>query len=391
MNKRINVGWYLAALLAVVIGVFNSCQSRNQGATHTGTHCVKEASLPVKYARGFSVDYYNGFKVITVRDIKDSATELAQYVLLPKGKQAPVDFTNAVLLDTPVRKVVCVATNHITALDMLGLADSIAGVANVELIFNQRIADKVKQGLIASIGSGEPNYEKIVELNPAFVITSGSWDGGDKMKVKLNSLHLKSVLNVDYMEQEPLARAEWLKFTAAFYDKEAEADSIFSQIEARYLALKAKAQSVSQQPTVFVNIPFKEIWYMPCGDNYMTRIIADAGGNFLWKNDTANNGLNLNLDYEAVYARAANADYWLCNGFVRSLADIEAADKKNTFFKAYQTGKVYNTDKRGTPAGGFDFWESGTTAPDKVLADMIYIFHPELLPEHQLYYYRKLQ
>ena len=378
-------------MLLVAACLFNSCNSAGKpAATHT-PHCVPEARLPVKYARGFSVDYYNGFKVITVRDLKDSLNVLAQYVLLPKGKAAPVDFANAVLLDTPVRKVVCVSTNHITAFDMLGLADSIAGVANTELIYNKGIVDKVKQGLIANIGSGEPNYERIVELDPAFVITSGSWDGGDKMKVKLKSLHLTSVLNVDYMEQEPLARAEWIKFTAAFYDKEVEADSIFKQIETNYLALKAKAQSVLQQPTVFVNIPFKEIWYMPCGDNYMTRIIADAGGDFLWKNDTANNGLNLNLDYEAVYARAANADYWLCNGFVRSLADVQAADKKNTFFKAYQTGKVYNTDKRSTTAGGFDFWESGTMAPDKVLADMIYIFHPELLPGHQLYYYRKLQ
>lgn len=378
---------------AVVVGalcMFSACKQKNTTTEHKDSHCVKEATLPVKYARGFTVDYYSGFKVITVRELKDTAKVLAQYVLLPKGKPAPVDFTDAVLLDTPLRKVVCVATNHITAMDMLGLSDSIAGIANVDLVYNSSVVSKVKQGLIANVGNGELNYEKIVELNPAFVISSGSWDGGDKMKVKLNSLHIKSVLNIDYMEQDPLARAEWIKFTAAFYDKEIEADSIFRTIEQNYIALQAKAKQALKQPTVFVNIPFKEIWYMPCGDNYMTRIITDAGGDFLWKNDTANNGLNLNLDYEAVYARAANADYWLCNGFVNSLNDISKADKKNTFFKAYKTGMVYNTDKRRTEAGGFDFWESSSLAPDKVLADMIYIFHPELLPGHQLYYYRKL-
>lgn len=347
--------------------------------------------MPLKYAHGFAVDYYNGFKVITVKDLKDTARVIAQYVLVPKGKAAPLDFTGAVLLDTPVRKVVCISTNHISVMECLGLADSIAGVANVDLVYNRRIVEAVKANKIADVGQDELNYERLVELNPSFVFTSGSWDGGDKMKAKLSSLHIKSVLNIDYMEQEPLARAEWIKFTAAFYDKEYEADSIFSSIENNYLALKAKAKAAAAQPTVFVNIPFKEIWYMPCGDNYMAKLIADAGADFLWKDARANNGLNLNLDYEAVYAKAADADYWLCNGFAGSLAEIKAADKKNTLFKAYKTQHVFNNDKRNTPNGGFDFWESGALTPDKILADMIFIFHPELLPNHELYYYRKLK
>ena len=368
-----------------------SCHQRDSHKAKTKTHCVKEAALPVKYAKGFSIDYYNGFKVITVKDWRDTAKILAQYVLLPHGKRAPVDFINAVLLDTPVRKIICISTNHISALAQLGLLDSIGGVANVALIYNKEVVELVHQNKIADVGKDDLNYEKIVELNPSFVFTSGNWDGGDKMKMKLNSLHIKSVLNLDYMEQEPLARAEWLKFVAAFYDRETEADSIFQDIENDYLALKEKAKTVSAKPTVFANIPFKEIWYMPCGENYMAKLIADAGGDFLWKDAKATNGLNLNLDYEAVYAKAADADMWLCNGFAGSLAEIKAADKKNTFFKAYKTRNVFNNDKRNTPSGGFDFWESGALTPDKVLADLIFIFHPELLPNHQLYYYRKLK
>jgi iron complex transport system substrate-binding protein len=395
MNKKKKVTHLGQLVLMAIALLFTAgmvgCKSKTQPQAHNKVHCVKEASLPVKYAKGFSVDYYNGFKVVTVKDLKDTANVLAQYVVLPKGKPAPVDFSEAVLLDTPVRKVICISTNHIAALAQLGLMDSIAGVANVNLVYNKELVEKVKQNKIADVGQSELNYEKIVELNPAFVFTSGSWDGGDKMKMKLLSLHIKSVLNLDYMEQEPLARAEWIKFTAVFFDKEVEADSLFKQIEQNYLVLKEKAKSAATQPTVFVNIPFKEIWYMPCGDNYTAKIIADAGGNFLWKDARANNGLNLNLDYEAVYAKAANADLWLCNGFVGSLADIKGADKKNTLFKAYKTGNVYNADKRNTPGGGFDFWESSPLNPDKVLADMIFIFHPELLPGHELYYYRKLK
>ena len=130
---------------------------------------------------------------------------------------------------------------------------------------------------------------------------------------------------------------------------------------------------------------------MPCGDNYMARLIEDAGGNFLWKDATATNGLNLSLDYEAVYNKAANADFWINTGFAASLKDIQSADKKNTLFKAFKTGNVYSNNKRNTPGGGFDFWESGPVKPDEVLADLIDIFHPDLLTGRDLYYYQKLK
>jgi len=100
------------------------------------------------------------------------------------------------------------------------------------------------------------------------------------VKLKLDALHINSVLDLDYKEQDPLGRAEWLKFMAAFYGREKEADSIFNETEKNYLALKEKVKGVSKKPAVFCNLPFKEIWYMPCGENYIALLIADAGGDF---------------------------------------------------------------------------------------------------------------
>jgi iron complex transport system substrate-binding protein len=42
------------------------------------------------------------------------------------------------------------------------------------------------------------------------------------------------------------------------------------------------------------------------------------------------------------------------------------------------------------PGGGNEYFETGPAHPDRILADMISIFHPELLPDHELYYYQKL-
>jgi iron complex transport system substrate-binding protein len=51
---------------------------------------------------------------------------------------------------------------------------------------------------------------------------------------------------------------------------------------------------------------------------------------------------------------------------------------------------VYNNNARIGPGGGNDYWEGGTARPDLVLADLISIFHPKLVPDHERIWYRKL-
>ncbi|MBL0309463.1 MAG: ABC transporter substrate-binding protein [Bacteroidetes bacterium] len=225
--------------------------------------------LSLKYARGFSIHYFDGFKIISVRDGKDTTKLLAEYILYPKSSSAPLGYDKAVKIGTPVDKVVCISTTHIAELVKLNLVDRIAGITGASLIYNQEVHQRIEQGAIANLGNDEMDFERLVEIAPSFVLSSGSYDGGDKLNIKLRSLNIPSVLNLDYMEQDPLARAEWLKFMAAFFDREKEADSLFSITEEKYLSLKNQMKQVVQRPTVFCNIPFKEIWYMPCGENYM--------------------------------------------------------------------------------------------------------------------------
>lgn len=201
----------------MAVSFLAACNRKSENAESKSTHCIKLSTLPVKYARGFTVDYYNGFKVATVKTTGDSSVVLAQYVILPEGKKAPLDFANAVLIDTPVTKVVCLSTNHIASLSKLGLLQYLKGISNPELIYDRGVQQSVKEGEMVSLGGMELNYEKLLLLHPDFVFTSGDWDGGDRLKMKLASLHIKSVLNLDYMEQDPLARAEWLKFVAVFF------------------------------------------------------------------------------------------------------------------------------------------------------------------------------
>ena len=54
-------------------------------------------------------------------------------------------------------------------------------------------------------------------------------------------------------------------------------------------------------------------------------------------------------------------------------------------FKAYQHKNVY-----GCNTGDIPFYEESPFQPDRLLKDLIKIFHPSLLKEYDLKYFRKL-
>jgi iron complex transport system substrate-binding protein len=191
-----------------------------------------------------------------------------------------------------------------------------------------------------------------------------------------------------YMEESPLGRAEWIKFTAAFLGKGAEADSAFAVVDSSYRALAALARTAKRRPTVFVGAPFGGSWWVASGRTYVGRLLADAGGDYLWASDTTRGSLH--LDMEAVLGRAADADFWINAGEWKDLADAERKDPRNALFKAWKEGHVYANDAIRCDAGGRDFFETGASRPDWILADLIHILHPELLPGHKPRWYRRL-
>jgi iron complex transport system substrate-binding protein len=43
-----------------------------------------------------------------------------------------------------------------------------------------------------------------------------------------------------------------------------------------------------------------------------------------------------------------------------------------------------------TLTGGNDYWESGSVYPHVILKDIAAILHPELFPDNEFFYYRKI-
>lgn len=346
--------------------------------------------ISLTHTTGFSVEYHNSYKVITVATPWPGAAEAQQYVLVQCGAPQPTDFDTAQMIEVPVQQIATMSTSYLPFLDAYGLLDRLAAVDDVTYVNNATVLAMAEAGDLVQIGYGAGvNVEQLLALAPDLVMTYGSGSPEyDAHPVLLNA-GLKVAVNAEWLETSPLGRAEWGKFIALFFNKEAVAESYFADTVARYEELKAQAAAVAEKPTVLTDSEYQGSWYVAGGRSFTAQLLADAGAAYLWANDESSGSIP--VAFEAVFDKAADAGFWLNVGFVNSLAELQAADERYTDFAAFQTGNVWNNNKRQNANGGNDYYESAVAQPDAVLADLIAIFHPELMPDHETVYFQQLQ
>lgn len=221
-------------------------------------------------------------------------------------------------------------------------------------------------------------------LDPDLVLLYGV-NGASSMEGKLKELGIPFMYVGDYLEESPLGKAEWLVVLSEIVGKRAEGEKVFAEIPARYNALKKMvAKKALEAPKVMVNTPYGDSWSMPSTKSYVARLIADAGGDYIYKKNTGNSSMP--IDLEEAYKLTSDADMWLNVGMANSLADLKNTCPKFTDTQCFISGNVYNNNLRTNAAGGNDYYESGVVNPDIVLRDIIKIFHPELIQEDFVYY-----
>lgn len=346
----------------------------------------------VKYAQGFTIEYFDTYKRLTVTQPWSGANESFSYILVPEGGSAPDETNGSLVVQTPIKSIVTMSTTYFPFLEDLNQLDTLVGVDDVTYVYNEKVRSKAANGELTIVGGGAGggtvNLELLIELDPDLIMTSASGVPELDAHPKLIEADLPVVLNGDYLENSPLGRAEWSKFIAAFFDQEALAEEQFDQLVARYQDLVHLAASVSYHPTVFTNTDFQGSWYVPAGESYAAILLKDAGADYLWADQPGTGAVP--LAFEAVLEQANAADFWLNVGFASDLTSLLEMEERYENFSAFTTGQVYNYNKRVTDTGGMDYFESGVANPDLILADLVAIFHPELMPSHEFYYYTQL-
>lgn len=342
-------------------------------------------------ATHFTIQYFDSYQKLTVMDPwQKSCNNQFDYYVVEKGKKIPDSLKERQILFSPLQKVVCLSTTHIGFLDALGGISSIVGLSGSAYLSNSEVKKGVAENRIRDVGYERGlNYEMIVQMKPDVVFAYGV---GSEISAQINKLHdlgIPVVLVGEYLEQSPLAKAEWIKFFGAFYQKEELADSLFEKMKNNYKAIRSSIAKVVEKPAVLTGFPFKDTWWMAGGQSNLAVLIDDAGGKFLWKENPSMEAFPVSL--EAVFLRAAKADFWINCGSVNRLDELIAYDPRFSQLPVLKRSQVYNNNLRSTSGGGNDYWESGVVHPDLILSDLVKIFHPELVVNKDFYYYKKIE
>ena len=345
----------------------------------------------VKNANGFSISRYDNYSRLTVMDPWQGAKGIKLvYYLVKRDSPVPPEISAGKIIFVPVRSIVCMSTTHVGMIDALGESKSITGISTAGYAYSDEITSRVKAGAISEVGyETSLNHELIIKLSPDLVMMYGIGSESSGHVNKLNELGINIMFNGDYLETDPLAKAEWIKMFGALYCKEEMADSIFNKEVNDYNSIRNYVkENTGSKPVVLLGLPFKDTWFISPGNSFVSKLIEDAGGTYLWKNTTSSESMPYGL--ENVYIAAMNADYWLNIGTVMNSGEITLVDKRLADLKCYRNGNLYNNNKRITESGGNDYWESGALRPHIILKDVASILHPGLFPDHSLYYYQKI-
>ena len=340
-------------------------------------------------ASGFSITGKDGSQssLITVSNPWQGADSVATHLFIARaGDEAPLAFPGQVL-DGEADRIAVTSSTHVAMLDALGAADRIVAVSGIDFINNSDV--QRRRDDIADIGyEGNFDYEALLASDPDIVLLYGV-NGASSMEGKLRELEIPYVYIGDYVEESPLGKAEWMVPIAEIIGEREKGAETYDAIATRYNALKKRvADTAVDAPSVMLNVPYGDSWFMPSADSYMARLIRDAGADYIYRKNTGNTSMP--IDLEEAYTLASQADFWLNTDRMESLSVLAEKCPKFKDTRVLRNGYVYNNPRRANPAGGNDFFESAVVNPDILLRDLAAIFHPELSSD-SLVYYRKLK
>ncbi len=373
--------------LCLCVLSFTSCKNDKK---ITGTlPSVEFQKQTITYAKGFTISNYPTYKEIIVTSPWPKSQDTYRYILVEKGQSAPKISDKDILVSLPIEKVVVMSTTNIPSLEYLNVDDKLVGFPSTKYISSEKTRARIEKGEVKDLNSDlDLNMELLLDLQPELVI-GFSVNGNNKTLDQIEKFGIPVVLDGAWTEQHPLGRAEWIKFIAAFFDKQKEADSIFNAIENNYIEAKKNASKSNDKPVVFSGSMFKDVWNIPGGKSFVAKYLEDANTNYLWKDSDANGSLQLN--FENVLEKAINAELWIGAGSFQTRAQMEEQHKGYGYFDAFKTNNIYTYTNKIGPMGGLLYYELGPLRPDIILKDIINIAHPEVFSNYENFFFKRLE
>lgn len=322
--------------------------------------------------------------LIEVRDPWQGAEGVNTTFMIVRDSVVPDGYDGQYIM-RDAQRIICMSSTHIGMLEVLDMVERIVGVSGIEYVSNPYINNNADK--IADVGyEGHINYEAILRARPDLILLF-SINGSSLMEGKLKELGIPFIYIGDYVEESPLGKAEWLVAIGELTGKREESVRLFDGIKHRYEILRDSVVGAEmERPSVMLNMPFADSWFMPSTESYVARLVEDAGGNYIYGKNTGS--VSEPIDLEEAFQLVSNSDFWLNTGNIKTLDQLKSALPRFSEVKSLRNGNVYNNNLKSTPAGGNDCYESGVVNPDLILRDLIKIFHPQLIEDSLVYYHR---
>jgi iron complex transport system substrate-binding protein len=390
---------YTIAYLIALLLLTSACSPRAESPSPAGKDCVESfdpardyfpQKTSIEFAENFSAEYHKSYKIVTVRRPSQNR-DLERYVLVQCGAPLPKlsgEVANAPVVSVPVTSLFSDSATHMPLLVELGHVDVLTGINEADYVTTQPVIDRIRRGLAIEYA---PNYvinvELVVAKAPSMMMVGGGYPEDYKT---IRKAGIPVVLNTEWEESTALGRAEWLKYMALFLNEEGKAQRSFDAIRDRYMALRESTGKIAKEkrPRVMTGVAARGLFEVSGGASYVAGLIADAGGVYVWSDNTSTGVMT--VDLEAQIARASTADFWINGGKWKSLKAMLLEDPRYREFKPVREGQVWLYDRLVNEVGAYDYWSRGVTRPDIILEDLIKIFHPELAAEHELVWYKQV-
>ena len=378
-----NLNYMTKQLLGVIfiLTLFSSCKKKTPQPTKTEDRFV---AIPLKYAKGFGLFKNADITRIDVYNPWPNATDTLRLFFAPGKTLKKTSKT----IQTPIKRLIACSTTDIPLLEALGEVSKLVGFPETDYISSKKTRALIDQNSVREIGSlMHLNTETVLDLSPDLLIGFSSQKENKSFQL-LERSGIPILMNGSWLENHPLGRAEWIKIYGVLFHKEKEAEAEFNTIEKKYLELKQLSLQATNIPSVISGNMYKDVWYMPAGESYAAQLMQDANTNYLWK-DSKGTG-SLSLSFESVLDKGQQAEYWIGGGSFESIATLTDFEEKYNLFEATKQHNVFSKDLKKGAKKGILYYEQGALRADWILADLISIFHPELLPNHQFHFYQKL-
>jgi iron complex transport system substrate-binding protein len=379
---------YLLKYAVILTILISSCTDNKakkaENRSNSGNKVISKAER-------YTLEIEKGYTKLTIINPWQGARNVhQQYYLIKRGDVIPAWIDSSRVINVPLEKIICMSTTHVAMISAIGQENTISGMSGTGFIYKKSYAGKIEKGFIKDVGfEAGLNKELILKIAPDLIMMYGIGSESSGYIGKIKELGIKVLFNADYLETDPLGKAEWIKLFGSLYCTETLADSIFESEVETYNKLKTYiGQHITARPKVLLGLPYKDTWYVSPGNSFISKLITDAGGDYLWQKTESSVSMPFGL--ENVYMRAMFADYWLNIGSANTKNDISQVDPRLKDLPCFKKGNLFNNNNRTTVTGGNDFWESGSVYPHIILNDIAAILHPELFSNYDLFFYRKI-